>query len=142
MQDETGIYKNLLQETAHRAGLKLPVYTAIRAGPAYAPVFTCTVDLNGMTFAGEPAKTKKQAQKCAAMAAWFALKKCMCIIKCSQFHSIWRKVGTNTKYGIVHCEFLSKREIYNKKVNLLYMTLTFIPTHMNPDHSLKSRKKY
>ncbi|CAA3027339.1 Hypothetical predicted protein [Olea europaea subsp. europaea] len=75
MQDETGIYKNLLQETAHRAGLKLPVYTAIRAGPAYAPVFTCTVDLNGMTFAGEPAKTKKQAQKCAAMAAWFALKK-------------------------------------------------------------------
>lgn len=72
--DETGIYKNLLQETTHRAGLKLPVYTTVRSGPAYAPVFTCTVELNGMTFAGEPAKTKKQAQKCAAMAAWFALK--------------------------------------------------------------------
>ncbi|CAI9771042.1 unnamed protein product [Fraxinus pennsylvanica] len=74
MQDETGIYKNLLQETAHRAGLKLPVYTTVRSGPAYAPVFTCTVEVNGMTFAGEPSKTKKQAQKCAAMAAWIALK--------------------------------------------------------------------
>lgn len=77
IQDETGVYKNLLQETAHRAGLKLPVYTTVRAGPGCAPVFTCTVELAGMSFSGEPAKTKKQAQKSAAMAAWFALKKGM-----------------------------------------------------------------
>uniref|UniRef100_A0A0D9WCW4 DRBM domain-containing protein n=1 Tax=Leersia perrieri TaxID=77586 RepID=A0A0D9WCW4_9ORYZ len=67
--DETGIYKNLLQETAHRAGLKLPVYTTIRSGPGHTPVFTCTVELAGMTFTGNPGKTKKQAQKNAAMAA-------------------------------------------------------------------------
>ncbi|XP_019701750.1 double-stranded RNA-binding protein 2 [Elaeis guineensis] len=73
--DETGIYKNLLQETAHRAGLKLPVYTTIRSGPGHTPVFTCTVELAGMSFTGDPAKTKKQAQKNAAMAAWSALKK-------------------------------------------------------------------
>lgn len=75
-QDETGIYKNLLQETAHRAGLKLPVYTTVRSGPGHTPIFTCTVELAGMSFTGDPAKTKKQAQKNAAMAAWSALKHC------------------------------------------------------------------
>ncbi|OVA20933.1 Double-stranded RNA-binding domain [Macleaya cordata] len=68
--DETGVYKNLLQETAHRAGLHLPVYTTVRSGPGHVPVFTCTVELAGMNFSGEPAKTKKQAEKNAALAAW------------------------------------------------------------------------
>ncbi|KAJ4955681.1 hypothetical protein NE237_012464 [Protea cynaroides] len=72
--DEIGVYKNLLQETVHRAGLNLPVYTTVRSGPGHVPVFSCTVELAGMSFAGEPAKTKKQAQKNAAMAAWSALK--------------------------------------------------------------------
>ncbi|XP_058216556.1 double-stranded RNA-binding protein 2-like [Rhododendron vialii] len=72
--DETGVYKNLLQETAHRAGINLPVYTTVRSGPGHVPVFSCTVVLAGMTFSGEPAKTKKQAQKNAAIAAWSALK--------------------------------------------------------------------
>ncbi|KAJ6754521.1 DOUBLE-STRANDED RNA-BINDING PROTEIN 6 [Salix purpurea] len=73
--DETGIYKNLLQETAHRAGLHLPVYTTVRSGPGHVPIFTCTVELAGMNFTGEPAKTKKQAEKNAAIAAWSALKR-------------------------------------------------------------------
>ncbi|OVA15047.1 Double-stranded RNA-binding domain [Macleaya cordata] len=72
--DETGAYKNLLQETVHRAGLNLPVYTTVRSGPGHVPVFTSKVELAGMSFTGEPAKTKKQAQKNAAMAAWSALK--------------------------------------------------------------------
>lgn len=72
--DETGVYKNLLQETAHRAGLNLPVYTTIRSGPGHVPIFSCTVELAGMSFPGEPAKTKKQAQKNAAMTAWSSLK--------------------------------------------------------------------
>lgn len=75
MKDETGIYKNLLQETAHRAGLNLPVYTTTRSGPGHIPIFTCTVELAGMNFTGEPARTKKQAEKNAAIAAWSALKK-------------------------------------------------------------------
>ncbi|KAF2322932.1 hypothetical protein GH714_032143 [Hevea brasiliensis] len=73
--DETGIYKNLLQETAHRAGLNLPVYTTVRSGPGHVPTFTCTVELAGMKFTGESAKTKKQAEKNAAIAAWSALKR-------------------------------------------------------------------
>ncbi|KAJ8760727.1 hypothetical protein K2173_017819 [Erythroxylum novogranatense] len=73
--DESGVYKNLLQETARRAGLKLPVYTTVRLGPTHVPIFSCTVELAGMNFAGEPARTKKQAQKNAAMSAWSALKR-------------------------------------------------------------------
>ncbi|KAG0470481.1 hypothetical protein HPP92_017181 [Vanilla planifolia] len=73
--DETGVYKNLIQETAHRAGLNLPVYTTVRCGPGHTPLFSCTVELAGMNFSGDSAKTKKQAQKNAAMAAWTALKK-------------------------------------------------------------------
>ncbi|KAJ4973347.1 hypothetical protein NE237_006521 [Protea cynaroides] len=73
--DETGVYKNLLQETAHRAGLNLPVYTTVKSGPSHLPIFTCAVELAGMNFTGEPGKTKKQAEKNAAMAAWSALKR-------------------------------------------------------------------
>eukprot|EP00249_Psilotum_nudum_P015856 c25555_g1_i1 orf=625-2046(+) len=72
--DETGVCKNLLQETAQRAGVSLPVYTTVRSGPGHLPIFKCTVQVSGMTFVGESAKTKKQAEKNAAMAAWSALK--------------------------------------------------------------------
>lgn len=68
------MYKNLLQETAHRAGLKLPAYTTVRSGPGHSPVFSSTVELAGLSFAGDPARTKKQAEKNAAMAAWSSLK--------------------------------------------------------------------
>ncbi|MCL7042677.1 hypothetical protein MKW94_009202 [Papaver nudicaule] len=74
VMDETGVYKNLLQETAHRAGLNLPAYTTMRSGPGHVPVFSSTVEVAGMHFKGEPAKTKKQAEKNAALAAWSTLK--------------------------------------------------------------------
>ncbi|KAG9445604.1 hypothetical protein H6P81_011732 [Aristolochia fimbriata] len=73
--DETGVYKNLLQEIAQRVGAPLPAYTTFRSGLGHLPVFTCTVELAGITFTGEPAKNKKQAEKNAAMAAWSSLKK-------------------------------------------------------------------
>ncbi|MCO5584811.1 hypothetical protein L7F22_038743 [Adiantum nelumboides] len=72
--DETGVCKNLLQETAQRAGVSLPVYTTVRSGPKHLPLFTCMVEVGGRNFVGEPAKTKKQAEKNAALAAWSALK--------------------------------------------------------------------
>lgn len=73
--DETGVYKNLLQEIAQRVGAALPAYTTFRTGLGHLPVFTCEVELAGITFTGEPAKSKKQAEKNAAMAAWLALKR-------------------------------------------------------------------
>ncbi|RZC76357.1 hypothetical protein C5167_000433 [Papaver somniferum] len=72
--DETGVYKNLLQEIAQRVGAPLPTYTPFRSGLGHLPVFTCNVELAGIIFTGEPAKNKKQAEKNAAMAAWSALK--------------------------------------------------------------------
>eukprot|EP00271_Cylindrocystis_brebissonii_P014162 TRINITY_DN35421_c0_g1_i1.p1 TRINITY_DN35421_c0_g1~~TRINITY_DN35421_c0_g1_i1.p1 ORF type:complete len:578 (-),score=73.76 TRINITY_DN35421_c0_g1_i1:2077-3810(-) len=72
--DETGVCKNLLQETAQRAGVSLPLYTTVRSGPGHLPVFTCNVEVASMLFPGEAAKTKKQAEKNAAMAAWSALR--------------------------------------------------------------------
>ncbi|KAJ3682327.1 hypothetical protein LUZ60_014900 [Juncus effusus] len=72
--DETGVYKNLLQEVAQRVGAPLPSYTTVRSGLGHLPVFTCTVELAGVTFTGDPAKNKKQAEKNAASQAWAALK--------------------------------------------------------------------
>ncbi|WOL16728.1 hypothetical protein Cni_G25516 [Canna indica] len=74
LDDETGVYKNLLQEIAQRVGAPLPSYTTVRSGLGHLPVFTCTVELAGITFTGEPAKNKKQAEKNAALAAWSSLK--------------------------------------------------------------------
>ncbi|KAL3650023.1 Double-stranded RNA-binding protein 2 [Castilleja foliolosa] len=72
--DETGVYKNLLQEVSCRVASSLPVYTTFRTGQGHHPVFSCTVELAGVLFTGEPAKNKKQAEKNAAMAAWLSLK--------------------------------------------------------------------
>ncbi|KAJ1409211.1 Double-stranded RNA-binding domain [Sesbania bispinosa] len=72
--DETGVYKNLLQEIAQRVGAPLPQYTTYRSGLGHLPVFTGIVELAGITFTGDPAKNKKQAEKNAAMAAWSSLK--------------------------------------------------------------------
>lgn len=72
--DETGVYKNLLQEVSQRVGASLPSYTTFRTGLGHLPVFTCTVELAKVIFTGEPAKNKKQAEKNAAMAAWLSLK--------------------------------------------------------------------
>ncbi|GAB4859223.1 Double-stranded RNA-binding protein 2 [Ancistrocladus abbreviatus] len=72
--DETGVYKNLLQEISQRVGAPLPHYSTYRSGFGHQPVFTGTVDLAGIRFTGEPAKNKKQAEKNAALAAWTSLK--------------------------------------------------------------------
>ena len=52
----------------------MPSYTTERSGLGHLLVFTCTVELAGITFTGDPAKNKKQAEKNAASAAWSALK--------------------------------------------------------------------
>jgi len=91
-QDETGVYKNLLQEVAQRVGAPLPLYTTERSGLGHLPVFTCTVELAGITFTGDPAKNKKQAEKNAASAAWSALKQCeyqlLCSVHCKLMNEI------------------------------------------------------
>ncbi|MCO5612538.1 hypothetical protein L7F22_066806 [Adiantum nelumboides] len=46
----------------------------MKVGPGHLPVFKCLVEVAGKVFAREPAKTKKQAEKNAAMAAWSVIK--------------------------------------------------------------------
>ncbi|MCO5608633.1 hypothetical protein L7F22_062846 [Adiantum nelumboides] len=72
--DETGMCKNLLQETAQRAGVSLPVYFTSKEVEGHIPIFSCTVEVGGRIFAGEPAKSKKQAEKNAAMVAWSSIR--------------------------------------------------------------------
>ncbi|GAB2222733.1 hypothetical protein Drorol1_Dr00016857 [Drosera rotundifolia] len=72
--DETGVYKNLLQEVSQRVGASLPLYTTFKSGFGHLPLFSCTVELAGVSFTGVPAKNKKQAEKNAAMIAWLSLK--------------------------------------------------------------------
>ncbi|KAF2287920.1 hypothetical protein GH714_003228 [Hevea brasiliensis] len=107
--DETGVYKNLLQETAHRAGLKLPVYTTVRSGPGHVPVFSCTVELAGMNFSGQPARTKKQAQKNAAMTTWFDLKRLVehGSYSSSSSSSVENKKGGEEQEQVVIARFLA-----------------------------------
>ncbi len=65
--------------------MSLPVYTTTRHRPGHLPVFKCTVRVEGLELQGEAGKTKKQAEKNAAMAAWLALKKCT---SSHVFHSV------------------------------------------------------
>ncbi|KAJ6796191.1 double-stranded RNA-binding protein 2-like [Iris pallida] len=74
--DKTGVYKNLLQETAHRAGLNLPVYTTVRSGPGHTPTFSCTVELAGLKselWWGACQEQEASSKECC-MAAWSPLK--------------------------------------------------------------------
>ncbi|XP_038973774.1 double-stranded RNA-binding protein 1-like isoform X3 [Phoenix dactylifera] len=70
---ETGFYKNLLQELAQKEGFSLPTYTTVRDGACHMPIFSSTVEVEGESFQGYVAKTKKQAEMNAAKVAWCQL---------------------------------------------------------------------
>ncbi|KAK6911454.1 Double-stranded RNA-binding domain [Dillenia turbinata] len=116
--DETGIYRNLLQETAHKAGLELPAYTAIRSGPGHVPLFSCLVEIAGMSFTGEIAKTKKQAQKNAARAAWSALKK---LAECAPSSSSSESEGNKEQEQAVVARPTKLVHIAIPKLGFLYL---------------------
>ncbi|GLT95395.1 hypothetical protein SLE2022_130790 [Rubroshorea leprosula] len=73
-EDDSSFYKNLLQELAQKEGYRLPVYSTTRLGEAHAPTFVSTVEVEGEEFPGSKAKTKKQAEICAAKVAYTMLK--------------------------------------------------------------------
>jgi len=66
--------KVLLLDAAQKARISCPVYITSGAGPSHFRTFTSTVQVAGMKFRGESFRTKKQAEKSAASAAWTALK--------------------------------------------------------------------
>ncbi|OVA00881.1 Double-stranded RNA-binding domain [Macleaya cordata] len=72
-QDDTGFYKNLLQDFLRKEGLSLPTYKTNSSGSSHLPIFTSTVEIGVDVFQGI-AKTKKQAEMNAAKVAYSCLK--------------------------------------------------------------------
>ncbi|TVU23371.1 hypothetical protein EJB05_25731, partial [Eragrostis curvula] len=65
------MFKRRLQELCHQRQWVLPVYQQSREGPDHAPLFLATVAVNGAEYsADEFARTAKEAQNLAAMAAF------------------------------------------------------------------------
>ncbi|XP_054800399.1 double-stranded RNA-binding protein 1-like isoform X2 [Prosopis cineraria] len=73
-EDDIGLYKNLLQELIQKEGLRLPVYSTTKSGEAHMPTFVSNVEIEGVLYTGQEAKTKKQAEMSAAKVAYTNLK--------------------------------------------------------------------
>ncbi|XP_059668595.1 double-stranded RNA-binding protein 1-like isoform X2 [Cornus florida] len=71
--DESGLYKNMLQELAQRKGVRLPNYNTTVSGPPHTSIFVSTVEISGQLFQGQEAKNKKQAETNAAKVAYISL---------------------------------------------------------------------
>ncbi|GFZ14770.1 dsRNA-binding protein 2 [Actinidia rufa] len=128
--DETGVYKNLLQEVSQRVSASLPIYTTFRSGLGYPHVFSCTVELAGIRFTGEPAKNKKQAEKNSAMAAWSTLK-----LLAQQSESSSSKKAKNGEQEHVAVSralqnFLRKAKMSNTSFPIKFPALN--PSHLSP----------
>ncbi|KAK6944186.1 Double-stranded RNA-binding domain, partial [Dillenia turbinata] len=74
VEDDLGIYKNLLQELAQKEGFKLPRYSTVTNGEPHMLVFVSTVEIEGCSFRGPQSKTKKQAEMGAAKVAYNCLR--------------------------------------------------------------------
>lgn len=71
---DSGLYKNLLQEMAQKRGLGLPAYSTSQSGEVHVPFFVSLVKIGEETFEGERLRTKKQAEMSAAKVAYITLK--------------------------------------------------------------------
>ncbi|XP_030463782.2 double-stranded RNA-binding protein 1-like isoform X2 [Syzygium oleosum] len=71
---DCGLYKSLLQEFTQKQGHSLPVYDTVRCGESHIPIFISTVEIEGESFKGQEARTKKMAETSAAKVAYIILK--------------------------------------------------------------------
>ncbi|XP_020963860.1 double-stranded RNA-binding protein 4-like [Arachis ipaensis] len=56
IQDNSVLYKNLLQELVQKEGFSLPSYNTERSGEAHIPTFISYVEVEGKVFTGQEAK--------------------------------------------------------------------------------------
>ncbi|KAI3761766.1 hypothetical protein L1987_52188 [Smallanthus sonchifolius] len=127
--DETGVYKNLLQEVSQRVGASLPTYTTFRSGLGHLPVFTCTVELAGCIFTGEPAKNKKQAEKNAAMSAWSSLK----LLTQQSESSSLQKGNTEEQEHVIVARALQKFRLKARMSNITFPIRFHVPKPKTPN---------
>ncbi|MCL7041201.1 hypothetical protein MKW94_007553 [Papaver nudicaule] len=76
LEDESGFYKNYLQEFLRKEGLPSPTYKTISCGSSHLPTFLSNVEVGTDVFEGVAARTKKQAEMNAAKVAYLHLKEC------------------------------------------------------------------
>ncbi|XP_034209117.1 double-stranded RNA-binding protein 1-like isoform X3 [Prunus dulcis] len=73
-EDYIGLYKNVLQELIQKEGFSMPVYSTKNSGEVHVPIFVSTVEIEGETFTGSEARSKKQAEMGAAKVAYHTLR--------------------------------------------------------------------
>ncbi|BFG25158.1 hypothetical protein CerSpe_114330 [Prunus speciosa] len=73
-EDYIGLYKNVLQELIQKEGFSMPVYSTKNSGKVHVPIFVSTVEIEGETFTGSEARSKKQAEMSVAKVAYHTLR--------------------------------------------------------------------
>ncbi|KAA8544406.1 hypothetical protein F0562_022418 [Nyssa sinensis] len=71
-ENDSSIYKNLLQQLAQNEGFILPTYKTISTGESHKPTFFSTVEVEEEIFHGKGGPSKKQAELNAAEVAYTA----------------------------------------------------------------------
>ncbi|XP_051131473.1 double-stranded RNA-binding protein 1-like isoform X2 [Andrographis paniculata] len=99
-QEDSGLYKNLLQEFVQKKGLMCPSYETTSSGMSHMPVFVSTVEVGTYTFQGAQAKTKKQAEMNAAKVAYSALTKSCPLAESSKSSLSSSGVAENLSHAI------------------------------------------
>uniref|UniRef100_A0A803NI30 DRBM domain-containing protein n=1 Tax=Cannabis sativa TaxID=3483 RepID=A0A803NI30_CANSA len=126
-EDESRVYKNLLQEIVQREDLSTPVYKTIRRGEPHKPIIFTSVELDGEIFHGKAAKSKKQAELDAARAAYVALKE----HKVSNTNAFWFHI--NLRLIVEAKEKFDSAEtiVSTMEVDNLYPAITFHMEKLN-----------
>lgn len=73
-EDDSGLYKNLLQELLQKEGFHAPVYSTRTSGEPHALTFLSTVEIEGESFTGQVARSKKLGELSAAKVAYKTLR--------------------------------------------------------------------
>ncbi|BFG25151.1 hypothetical protein CerSpe_114260 [Prunus speciosa] len=73
-EDDIVLYKNVLQELIQKEGFSMPVYSTMNSGEVHMPIFVSTVEIEGETFTGSEARSKKKAEMSVAKVAYHTLR--------------------------------------------------------------------
>ncbi|XP_062007648.1 double-stranded RNA-binding protein 1-like isoform X2 [Rosa rugosa] len=73
-EDDSGLYKNLLQELIQKEGQHVPLYSTRTSGEPHMLTFVSTVEIGGESFTGQVARSKKLAEVSAAKVAYNTLR--------------------------------------------------------------------
>ncbi|KAL6223238.1 hypothetical protein ACLB2K_006626 [Fragaria x ananassa] len=80
-EDDTGWYKNLLQELLQKEGQHVPLYSSTTSGEPHMLRFVSTVEIGGEYVTGEVARSKKLAEMSAAKFMRLEIGKLRCALQ-------------------------------------------------------------